>query len=133
VKLLRCALLLFFALPASAQSNACDAPWPMRTGGAGAVVLFRTEPATLVTGRHFELQGVLCPAQGANVATTLKVDAEMPAHRHGMNYRTTTQLQPDGRFKSQGLLLHMPGRWRFIFDITGASGSQRLTHDIDIE
>ena len=92
-------------------------------------VAFKTQPLPIQIGQHFEVHGVICPAAGQPMPTLLRVDADMPAHRHGMNYRASTELQADGRFTSRGLLFHMPGRWRFIFDI----GGTRLSHQLSVE
>ena len=46
-----------------------------------------------------------------------------------MNYRATVVPQGAGRFRSEGWLFHMPGRWEFIFDL----GSERLTHSVRVE
>lgn len=116
--------LLAAAMPALA---ACGDGYPRRAEVDGHTVAFATRPAALKVGQHFELEGVLCTR--APMPTSLRVDADMPAHRHGMNYRATTTLHTDGRFTSRGLLMHMPGRWRFIFDF----GSFRATRDIEIE
>ena len=40
----------------------------------------------------------------------------MPAHRHGMNYRATVSTLSPGVYRAEGLMFHMPGRWRVIFD-----------------
>ena len=116
--------LIAFALAPHAQAASCDGAWPHRVQLDGVTIVFATQPTPVKVGRHFTLSGVVCP-----VAQTLRVDADMPAHRHGMNYRASTELQADGRFSSRGLLFHMPGRWRFIFDI----GATRLTHDLSVE
>ena len=115
------------ALPA--QASHCGEGLAQRVQGGGLTVAFSTQPLAIKVGQHFELVGVLCPAPGLPMPGTLRVDADMPAHRHGMNYRASTELRADGSFSSRGLLLHMPGRWRFIFDI----GSTRLTQDLSVE
>ena len=38
-----------------------------------------------------------------------------------MNYRPTVQALGDGRFTAEGLVFHMPGRWRFLFYPPGAA------------
>jgi hypothetical protein len=78
--------------------------------------------------RHFALRGELCGA-----GRLLRVDADMPAHRHGMNYRPTLSLQPDGSFVAQGLLLHMPGRWRIRFEIETDGRRQWLEQTVDLK
>jgi hypothetical protein len=78
--------------------------------------------------RHFALRGELCGA-----GRLLRVDADMPAHRHGMNYRPTLSLQPDGSFVAQGLLLHMPGRWRIRFEIETDGRRHWLEQTVDLK
>jgi hypothetical protein len=93
---------------------------------------FAPVPAPWGAGRHFALDIVVCPAAGAAMPQALKVDADMPAHRHGMNYRPTVQALGDGRFRADGLLLHMPGRWRFTFELGTDGRVQRLQHELDV-
>ena len=67
--------------------------------------------------RHFALQVRLCPAG----ATLLAVDATMPAHRHGMNYRPSLQPLGDGRWRVEGLLFHMRGTWALTLSVQAGS------------
>jgi hypothetical protein len=119
---------LVLALMSHANAASCDDAWPHRVQRDGVTIVFATQPATVKIGHHFSVQGVVCPA-----VTTLRVDADMPAHRHGMNYRASTELQADGRFNSRGLLFHMPGRWRFIFDLQVAQQPLRLSLEHSVE
>ena len=58
------------------------------------------------------------------------VDATMPEHGHGMNYRASVRPLADGRWRVEGLMLHMPGRWRWRFDL-GIDGSlRRVAEDL---
>jgi len=75
------------------------------------------------------LELAACPKRGAPVSENVKLDAYMPEHRHGMNYRAKVVPLGGGRFQSEGWLFHMPGRWEFLFDI----GQERLTHSVRIE
>ena len=52
------------------------------------------------------------------------IDAHMPAHGHGMNYRPTATRDAPGRFRFTGLMLHMPGTWRLTFDLSRASSAR---------
>jgi hypothetical protein len=54
----------------------------------------------------------------------------MPEHRHGMNYRPSVTRRGDGRFTASGLLLHMPGRWEFSFDLHGDAGAEVLRDSV---
>ena len=73
---------------------------------------WRTEPAVVVQGQPFVLLLRACPAD----AQAVKVDATMPEHRHGMNYRPAIQPLGGGRYRVEGLLWHMSGRWQWRFE-----------------
>jgi len=90
------------------------------------VVAWRADPSPIAVSRHFALDVVVCAKSGAAPAKSLRVDATMPAHRHGMNYRPTVVATGDGRFRAEGLLFHMPGAWEFAFDVTGDEGTERV-------
>lgn len=69
--------------------------------------IWTTEPATPVVGDPFVMRIALCPA----TAQLVKVDAEMPDHRHGMNYKPSFTPMGDGRWRVEGMVWHMAGRW----------------------
>ena len=93
------------------------------------------QPAPLALGRMFALDIVLCAPPGQPLPITLAVDAWMPAHRHGMNYRATVRALGDGRYRAEGLMLHMPGHWQLRFDWPATVAGQaplRLVHDLTL-
>jgi hypothetical protein len=92
--------------------------------GKEVAATFRTEPARITVGQHFVVLLSACPAP-----ERLRLDAHMPEHRHGMNYKPSVKTLADGRYRSEGWLFHMPGRWEFIFEL----GGERLTHSIRVE
>ncbi len=49
---------------------------------------------------------------------SLEVNADMPAHGHGMNYQTQVVTQGKGKYLVEGLLFHMPGEWRIRIDFS---------------
>ena len=65
---------------------------------------------------------------------SLAVDADMPAHRHGMNYRASVTALGDGRFRADGLMFHMAGRWRILFDLPASdvTPARRISHTLDL-
>ena len=79
----------------------------------GVQLAWRSEPAAIAQGQLFVLIVRLCPA----AAELLKLDATMPEHRHGMNYKPSIKPLGDGRFRAEGLLWHMSGRWEWRFDV----------------
>jgi YtkA-like len=97
------------------------------------VVAWRPEPQPIVVSRHFALEIVVCPKNGAPQPRSLAVDATMPAHRHGMNYKPAVNALAEGRYRAEGLMFHMPGRWEFAFDVAGRDGVERVRAGFDLQ
>jgi hypothetical protein len=98
-----------------------------------AEIAYRWEPERLEVGRFFAVEVVVCRTPGPGEPREVVLDAQMPAHGHGMNYRPTTERLGHDRFRAAGLMLHMPGRWRFTFDVLHGSGRTRLSRDVDLK
>jgi len=65
--------------------RAAAAPTDRRIAGDALDVAWRASPAPAV-GRPFAIEFMLCPRAGAPTEIDrVRVDAWMPAHRHGMN------------------------------------------------
>lgn len=121
------AWLLAAAMPAFA---AC--PPPPEAGArldSGPVQLaWRAEPAPVAVSRPFALLVTLCPAD----ARLLRVDATMPEHRHGMNYRPSLQPLAGGVWRVEGLLWHMAGRWELRLDVEAAGQTHTLRQSVTL-
>jgi len=134
----RLALAALFAIgapPASAIACEIPAAFPAqnRIDGKAYALGFRAVPPKIEIGKHFSVEAVVC-AKGAGAAPrNLGVDAQMPEHRHGMNYGAKVSPQGGGRYLAEGLMFHMPGRWQFVFDVEGAGMRERLTKDVVVE
>jgi hypothetical protein len=119
----------------AAVADACEVPADFtprgRVEAPGVVVVFRTVPAAIEIGRHFAVDTIVCGDGAAPVLT--RVDATMPEHRHGMNYRPTLASKGDGRYVAEGLMFHMPGRWELSFDLESGGRRTRLATDVTIE
>jgi hypothetical protein len=118
-------LLLALLAPAA---QACELP-----GGAGQsvksadyTVVYRTPP--LRVGEHFAVEFAVCPAP-----ESVRVDAWMPDHRHGMNYKPLVAAQGGGRYRADGLMFHMAGRWEFVFELRSGGKTERLVHSVRLE
>lgn len=96
------------------------------------IVLYRTLPPAVAVGDHFAVEAVVCPKDATPSPTAVQVDAYMPEHRHGMNSRARTVETAPGRYRAEGLMLHMPGRWELRFDVDRAGARERLSHDIEL-
>ncbi len=82
--------------------------------------------APVAVGRHFAIDVQVCPPG----ATLARVDAVMPEHQHGMNYRPSLKAVGEGRWRAEGLMFHMPGRWELRFDVDQGSQRRRLVQSI---
>ena len=116
-------------LSSASMVIACELPPGARVESDRLVVSYWTIPAKIAVGEPFVLEFAACPKAAAVALERVKLDAHMPEHRHGMNYRIKVVLLGSGRFHSEGWLFHMPGRWEFLFDL----GAERLTHSVIIE
>ena len=122
------------SLTISAATERCDVPpgftalQTLRSGNV--VVMFRTVPEPIPLGEHFSVEAVVCATPAVRA---LRVDAQMPEHRHGMNYRARVSTTGERRYVAEGLLFHMPGRWQLVFDVERETGTERLTTDLVID
>lgn len=95
-------------------------------------VAFRTAPSPVKVGQPFGLVAEVCAPPGVAVSD-LKVDALMPAHKHGMNYRPQVSRGSGGQFQVTGLLFHMPGRWQYVFEVQTSKGRETLRLDANVQ
>lgn len=96
-------------------------------------IAYVTEPAAILVGRHFVVDFVVCPRGDAPAPQSVRVDANMPEHRHGMNYRAAVVRLPTGAYRAEGMLFHMPGRWDLTFDIVTGNRTERLVGATRVE
>lgn len=126
---------LLFAWPAAVLAD-CPLDLGRGTGWVvfsdRAMIAFRPEPMRIEVGQPLSLLFNVCTRKD-NPAELVAVDAQMPEHRHGMNYRPTIVSSGDGRFRVDGLVFHMPGRWELDIDVRAGSEIERLTHEIVVK
>jgi YtkA-like protein len=129
-----CAGLAAFltALPVAAQACVALAGAP-KVESDRYVLAYRTQPDKLAVGQHFSMDLAVCPKGGQPAPETVRVDAHMPEHRHGMNYKTTVKPGDGGRYFAEGFMFHMPGRWEFIFEVRSGGKTDRVTRSVTLE
>lgn len=130
-----CSLILLTA----AQAWACTPdlgsgkPAARTAESKGYVLAFRTQPDAIALGQHFVVELAVCAKPGAAAPDSVRVDAHMPEHRHGMNYKTNVIAAGPGRYRAEGLLFHMPGRWEYIFEVRAGGAAERLTTSVILQ
>ncbi len=121
------ALALWLIAATCLPAAACPLPAPaLQQGGVQAA--WQVVGAPIAVGQHFAIELRLCPAE----TTLLRVDASMPEHRHGMNYRSSLQDLGGGRWRAEGLMFHMPGRWALRLEVMAAGRTEQLVESITL-
>ena len=128
VSRLGAALAAFALLVCARGALACELPGgPAKTlQGASHTVLYRTGP--LKVGEHFAVDFAVCPAP-----ESVRVDAWMPEHRHGMNYKPSVSQQGPGQYRAEGLMLHMAGHWELFFEVRSGSQTERVAASLRLQ
>jgi hypothetical protein len=98
----------------------------LQQGGVQAA--WQVDGESIAVGRHFAIEVQVCPAD----AVLVRVDATMPEHRHGMNYRPSVKSLGNGHWRAEGLMFHMPGHWALQLDVQAAGRTERLRDTITL-
>lgn len=86
-------------------------------------------PETVRVGEPFAIRIFLC-----NPMLELEeVDAGMPAHGHGMNYRPAVSSGADGVVTADGFLFHMPGTWEISLVLRHGATGLRLMRELALD
>lgn len=131
-------LLTGFGLLAASGALACGEALGadvQRIEAASIVLAYRPVPAPIPVGQHFVIDFVLCPRDASALPAEVRVDATMPEHKHGMNYRPSVASRGAGVYRAEGLMFHMPGRWELVFELRGPSADApplRLTQSLQV-
>jgi hypothetical protein len=119
------------------QAVACEVPVlaNARTlnDGKGFALTWRSVPAQPKVGEFFVIEFASCAIGGASAAETFRIDAIMPAHKHGMNFQPKVTMVRPALYRAEGLMFHMPGTWQLIFEQRSPSGPVRLATEVEIE
>ncbi len=132
----QCLGIAYLLITSVAHTSPCDPTspeqkWTQLTAPTVALS-YRFVPDSVTVSQALAIEVIACPRQGAAMPENVRVDARMPAHGHGMNYRPKTTQLADGHYRFDGLILHMPGQWQFIFDVIQAGQRTRLTADLEL-
>ena len=99
-------------------------------------VELETVPNPAPLNEHFRLR--LRVYRGDQPATDVAViaDADMPAHKHGMNTKPVTHDRGDGVFETEGMLFHMSGAWELYVNVVDEANNgrtERARFSFDVE
>lgn len=91
------------------------------------VVFYRSDPGQPELMRHFSMLFWICRGEEIANIDSFKIDARMPAHNHGMNYRPEVAQTADGMLRAAGFLFHMPGQWQVEVSFRDRERRHRLS------
>jgi hypothetical protein len=100
--------------------------------GPSVDITWRARPQAIAVGKPFSIEFEVCPRSAGTVIDRLQVDAWMPEHQHGMNYRPSVTGRPTALMQANGLVFHMPGRWQLVFEMQADGRPLRLTQDLTV-
>jgi len=89
------------------------------TASGDYTVRYEFEPDPIPRNEHFVMHVLLSRKDGLEFAPGLSVvvDADMPAHGHGINTQPEVTMVSPGVYKVEGLLFHMGGQWELFVDV----------------
>ena len=136
------ALLVFLAagcgdrqnLPEEITPEVGITVWPAtrQTDLGNFSVSIQPVESSIERNRHFSVDVSIAPAvEGEAPGKDLKisVDADMPAHRHGMNTRPEVTKFAENQYRADGMLFHMGGDWVISVRV----GSDLATFPVSVE
>ncbi len=131
------------------RSEEHQQPVEIQTAAGHYRLTWQSWPSPIPMGELFVVETTLLDKEGKALENgTVRVDARMPAHGHGMATRPLPALPtcsapqqdpallaaieagtlpegcsyPGGKYKMEGMKFHMPGEWTIRFDVTGPAG-----------
>lgn len=63
----------------------------------------------------------------------IEIDADMPGHNHGMITKPEVVPLGDGRYRVDGMMLHMPGAWEIYVDLVAGERRERQVLPLQLE
>ncbi len=69
----------------------------------------------------------------ADWATSIEVDADMPAHGHGMIVKPVVAELGPQRWQVNGMKFHMPGAWEVYIDLINGDRREHQIIPVNVE
>lgn len=103
---------------ADAEPLPAGGPSSGATAGGSFNLEYTTDPSPIPLSEPFTMRTQVSDRDGRWLDdVTVVINAEMPAHGHGMNTSTSTTFDVDGWYDTEGMLFHMPGDWQIVIDV----------------
>ncbi len=105
------------------------------SAGGTYEVRWQSGPEGILPLEPFVLEVEVRTADGRPLAADAVVtaDAAMPHHGHGMNFVPRVTPLGDGRYRVEGMLFHMRGRWELFVDVERDGVLERAQWTLEVE
>jgi hypothetical protein len=116
-----------------AQAAPClpvDAGQAMTSTAQTSPFFVALKPGPIKVGSPFNVAVTVCSPSGTPIERVV-IDATMPAHRHGMNYKPDVVSLGAGKYEARNLVFHMPGTWQFAVAVYADGKPTHLTLGVD--
>ena len=110
--------------------------WPAtkETDKGNFTVTLSPKEGGIEGNKHFSLNVEVKPKQpGGLGGATVLVNADMPAHRHGMNTQPEISSGSSNSYQVDGMLFHMTGYWVINVDITKDGKTEQALFPVQVE
>lgn len=97
------------------------------------VVALTPNPTKIKVSEPFQVNLQICRTDGEPFMGQIKVDARMPGHGHGMNYRPEITANTQNSFVGEGFIFHMLGKWQIEFRVMENNKTSKLTIDYHLK
>jgi hypothetical protein len=119
-----------------AAAGKCDA-----SGAKGAILMhsddhaiaLAADPPDIAIGRIFAADIIACRSDGTPFDGEMSLNASMPAHGHGMNNAAQIRRIGPGRYRAEGLMVHMPGLWRIQLQLSDEGSGDDLEAEVSVQ
>ncbi|MGE3179987.1 MAG: SMP-30/gluconolactonase/LRE family protein [Phycisphaerae bacterium] len=96
-------------------------------------VSLRTNKNPVPMNQLFDLEVEVNPLDTEAAKLAIGVDADMPAHRHGMLVSPEVEEVSPRKYAVRGMNFHMPGYWEIYVDVTLGNVTERLVFPVDVD
>jgi hypothetical protein len=116
-------------------SGAPISTWPatLQTDRGNFAVTVQPSDGAIERNKHFSMAISIDPGSADDAPLKVTADADMPAHRHGMNTRPEVTKEDDLRYRVDGMLFHMAGEWVITVDVTQGTESEHASFPVLVE
>lgn len=112
-----------------------DGSWPTTavTSGGGYEVTLKPSGGEILWNKHFSLEMNIKSEKPLSGEFNVVVDADMPAHRHGMNTKSEVFDQGEFHFLVEGMLFHMKGDWVITVELSDGGVTETVEYPVLIK